>query len=401
MSTVNPNPNVSALPPTPPTPRELDLFKFFMLLLVNWRLILTCGALAFSFMLVKMLITKPLFKSSTAMIVPQGNVTAASLVSKLSSSTADLLGGGYELYGDILRSRVVADQLIKDHHLVNVYEVKDVAGAEGLLAARTDVKTTPEGLIRVSVEDTDAQRAADIANDYLHQLDVLNGRLVLTSVSEERAFFEREMYAEKDRLADAEVALEKTQVQSNGLPPEVQATAGVTALISARAELRADQIRLAALLTGATEQNPEVIRVRTEIASLSSQVEGLQKGEASTVNGIPTSQMPVQELEYIRRKRDVTFHETLFELLEKEYETAKQEEAKTPSIVQVLDPAIPANHKAWPPRTLYCLLAGIAGILLGMFLVGAREIVRTYFRNPQNAGRLQQLKTSWRKSAQA
>ena len=381
--------------------RELDLFAFVLLLLRNLKLIVGCGLLAFLAMVVVMLRTKPRFSSTATMIVPQGNITTAKIAEQLSATTADLLGGGFELYGDILQSRVVADALIRDYDLQAAYHAKDLPSAEQTLAALTKVQTEREGLIRVTVQDTDARRAADLANDYLRQLDLLNSKLVLTTVGQQRAYLERELVKEKNALADAEVALKQVQESTSGVTPDAQAAVGLTALETTRAELRAAQIQLAALRTSETEENPEIVRLRAQIASLSAQVDSLERGVPGTANGTPISKVPAEALEYVRRKRDVTFHETLFELLEKQYETAKQEEAKNPSIVQVLDTAIPSIHKAWPPRTFYCGLALIVGMVLGVVLVGMREFAYAYMRNPANAANLHQLRLLWARGPRA
>ena len=375
---------------------ELDLFAFGLLLLRHLKFILACGAVAFLVMVAVMLRVKPRYASTAVMIIPQGNITSASLQAKLAANTLDLLGGGFELYADILKSRTVADRIIEEHHLMQVYKVTRLQRAEAELASLTKVETTREGVLRVTTQDTDPQRAADISNDYLHQLDLLNSSLVLTSVSEERAYLEREIVKEKDALADAEVALKQVQESTTGLPPEALATAGLNALQMTRAQLRADQIQLAALLTGETEQNPEIIRLRSEIAGLSGQLENLQKGEVSSSNGTPTSKVPEQTLEYVRRLRDVKFHETLFELLEKQFDAAKAQEAKTPRIVQVLDPAVPSPDKAWPPRTYYCLAAGAVGALLGIMLILLRALVQAYVSAPQNQPKLQELNRVYR-----
>ena len=375
---------------------ELDLFAFVLLLLRHLKFIVGCGAVAFLLMVAAMLHAKPRYASTAVMIIPQGNITSASLEAKISVNTLDLLGGGFELYADILKSRTIADRIIKNHDLMHVYHADRMQHAEATLAALTKVETSREGVLKVTTEDTDPQRAADISNDYLHQLDLLNSSLVLTSVSEERAYLEREMIKEKDALADAEVALKQVQESTSGLPPEAVAAAGLSSLQMTRAQLRADQIQLAALLTGETEQNPEVVRLRSEIAGLSGQLESLQKGEASTVNGTPTLQVPEQVLEYTRRLRDVKFHEALFDLLEKQFDAAKAEEAKTPTIVQVLDPAVPSLDKSWPPRTYYCLAAGALGLLLGVFLVSLRALVQAYVRAPRNQVKLMELRQVYR-----
>jgi tyrosine-protein kinase Etk/Wzc len=358
--------------------------------------IVGCGIVSFAAMTVSMIRAKPRFASTAVMIVPQGNVTSASIQSQISLNTLDLLGGGYELYADIIQSRNVADRLIDDYGLKKIYGTDKYEDAEAILASVTKVQTQREGVIRVTVQDTDPQRAADLANDYLRQLDMLNSRLVLTTIRAQRTYLEHEMINEKNALADAEVALKEVQESSSGLPPETEANAGFNALVNTRAQLHADQIRLDSLLTGETDANPEVVKIRAEIAGLSSQVESLQRGSDTMENGVPTSKTPEKTLLFTRRLRDVKFHETLFDLLEKQFEAAKQQEAKTPSIVQVLDPAVPAFHKSWPPRTYYCLLAAVCGTIAGIFLVTFWAFIMAYVRNPRNAAKLKQLKTIYR-----
>jgi tyrosine-protein kinase Etk/Wzc len=371
---------------------ELDLFGLAALLLRHMWFIVGCGVLAFILSAAYMMHVKPRFAATAVMIVPQSNITSGLMQEQLSLSTADLLGGGYELYGDIIQSRTVADHLIKDFNLKHVYGVTQDESAEDILGSLTKVKTEREGLIRVTVEDTSAQRAADLANDYLHQLDILNGQLVLTSIGQQRAYLEREMIKEKDALADAEVALKEVEESGSGLTPDLLAKSGLTAIDTTRAQLRADQIHLASLLTSETDANPEVVRTRSEIAGLNAQLNSLQSGAVSSENGVPTRQVPQEELVYTRRNREVLFHETLFELLAKQFEEAKQQEARTPSVVQVLDSAVPSAHKAWPPRTYYCVLSTIAGFLVGIFLVALRGFVSAYVDNPRNAEKLLLLK---------
>jgi uncharacterized protein involved in exopolysaccharide biosynthesis len=375
---------------------ELDLFGFAALILRNLWFIAGCSLLFFLVTVVSMLRAKPRFAATATMIVPQGNIAGKDIQQQISMSTMDLLGGGYELYGDIILSRTVADRLIKDYNLKQDYGVTTDEAAEAMLGALTKVQTEREGLIRVTVQDTSPQRAADLANDYLHQLDILNGQLVLTSIGEQRAYLEREMVKEKNALEDAEVALKEVAESGSGVAPSALATAGLSALESTRAQLRAAQIHLDSLLVGETDANPEVVRTRSEIAGLSAQLIQLQSGSVSTENGVPTRKVPEQELEYTRREREVLFHETLFDLLAKQFEEAKQQEARTPSIVQVLDPAVPSLHKAWPPRTYYCVLAALAGVLVGIVLVALRGFVTSYLRNPLNEAKLQELKAIFR-----
>ena len=383
---------------TPNQPRELDLFAYAMLLVRHLRFIAACGIVAAVLMLVFLLFAKPRYASTAVLVLPQDNDKAAALQAKLTSVTTDLLGGGFEVYADIMQSRSAADALIQQFDLQHEYHCRDVQCAEVALAAVTKVETQTEGVLRVTVQDPDPQRAADLANGYVHQLDDLNHRLVLTSVGQRRFFLEREMVQEKDRLADAEVALTQHQASTTGLPPEAQASAALTAIESTRAQLRAAQIHLGALLTSETESHPDVVVARREVDGLSAQLDQLEHGTASAETGTPTAQVPEQTLEYTRLLRDVKFHEALFAMLEQQFEEARLEEAKTPSIVQVLDPAVPSKHKAWPPRTLYCLTAVLAGWFFGILAITLRAFVLAYTRAPQNAGQIEQIKALYRRS---
>ncbi len=383
-----------------PQLRELDLFGLVATLLRQLPFIAGCGIVAFLVMAVSMLRAKPRFASTAVMIVPQGNGTAGGeLAAQLSLNTLDLLGGGYELYADIIQSRTVADRLIDDYHLKTVYGVPKDEMAEGILGSLTKVQTQREGVIRVTVQDTDPQRAADLANDYLRQLDYLNSRLVLTSIHAQRQYLEHEMVNEKNALADAEVALKASEESTNGLAPESEANAGFNALVNTRAQLHADEIKLAALRTGETDSNPEIIRLKAEIDGLNKQLESLLHGADTVENGVPTGKVPEKVLVYTRQKREVLFHEQIFDILEKQYESVKQQEAKTPSIVQVLDPAVPAFHKSWPPRTYYCIIAGVCGTLAGVFMVLLWAFLLAYVKNPRNAEKLRQLKEIYKKQA--
>ena len=65
------------------------------------------------------------------------------------------------------------------------------------------------------------------------------------------------------------------------------------------------------------------------------------------------------------------FHEALFEILTRQYENARLEEAYTPAI-ELVDAAVVPDEKSWPPRKLFMLLGLFLGGLLGVIYVGLR-----------------------------
>jgi uncharacterized protein involved in exopolysaccharide biosynthesis len=81
--------------------------------------------------------------------------------------------------------------------------------------------------------------------------------------------------------------------------------------------------------------------------------------------GIPTSKVPGLSLEYIRKERDVQYHQTLFDLLARQLEAARIDEAKAAPIVQVVDPALVPTLPYFPKVKLFTILGAIAGFILG------------------------------------
>ena len=77
-------------------------------------------------------------------------------------------------------------------------------------------------------------------------------------------------------------------------------------------------------------------------------------------------------LEYIRKLRDVTYSEKIYELLAKQYEAARLDEAKNTSVIQVMDKAVEHENKSKQHRgnmvILSAMAAGFLATLLAFFM---------------------------------
>ena len=245
---------------------ELDLFAFFLLLRANLLRVVVCALLGAALMFFYASRAKPRFTSTATLIIPKGMPSSTSLALQVASGV-DLLGGGNEIYIDVLRSHTVVSAVVRQMNLAQHYHL-DPLGAEFRLNANMMTHVGPEGLLSVTVTDEDPRLAADIANALFAQLDVENQKLSVGSASQERRYYEAELMKEKNALADAEGVLQQLQAKTGLLEPQAQAAAGLGAVEGTRAALRAREVELAAISSGATAQNPEVIRLKGQIASL-------------------------------------------------------------------------------------------------------------------------------------
>ncbi len=71
--------------------------------------------------------------------------------------------------------------------------------------------------------------------------------------------------------------------------------------------------------------------------------------------------------------RDAKIKEMLFELLTREYEIAKIEEAKSMPTIQVLDKAVVPEKKSRPKRRQMVILAGVTSLFISVFAAFVRE----------------------------
>jgi uncharacterized protein involved in exopolysaccharide biosynthesis len=158
-----------------------------------------------------------------------------------------------------------------------------------------------------------------------------------------------------------------------------------------RAGIAIREVALSSLESAATPQNPEVVRQQAELGALRQQLQKLETSGDPGGHGdtfIPTSLVPKVGLEYVRAVRDLKYNETLFELLLKQYEAARIDEAKEAPVVQVVDSAVPPDRKSWPDRPLLVFTgAFFAGILACLIAVASSRL-----RETQNAANLRLLK---------
>ena len=121
--------------------------------------------------------------------------------------------------------------------------------------------------------------------------------------------------------------------------------------------------------TYATNENAQLLQAQRELDGLRAQLAKLggSEDESATSLIVPKGKVPEAGLEYIRKFRDVKYYETIFEILARQFELAKLDEAKQGSVIQVVDLAIPPDKKSSPRRSLITLAGFVIGLLIGIF----------------------------------
>jgi len=355
--------------------------------------------------------------SATISILPpqQSPSLAASMIGQLGGlgpmaalAQKDLgLKNPNDLYVGMLRSRNAEDALIRRFDLLGVYRDRKMSDAREDLEKASSIVLGKEGLVSISVEDKDPARAPQIANAYVDELRRLTQDLAVTEAGQRRIFFERQLELAKNNLADAEQALKQTERKTGLIQLDGQAKAIIESVVKLRALMAAKEVELHAMRLFSTEENPDVRLREQQLSGLREQLARLEKqsgtpgggagDDAGGVTGsvqVPVGSVPEAGLQYVRKLRDVKYAETLFELLAKQYEAARLDEAKTAAVIQVLDPAVAPDRKSWPPRAWIIVIATLLGFLGAVVYVLTAEAFRRLGSNQEIAARVAMLKTS-------
>jgi len=296
-----------------------------------------------------------------------------------------------DLYMGMLKSRTVADNLIARFDLTKVYQQELPSNTRNTLQGYTSISAGRDGIITIEVEDKDPKRAADLANAYVEELMKLTKVLAVTEASQRRLFFERQLVQAKDNLTATEIAA-RQGLQKGGLAQvDAQGRSMIALTARLRAEISAKEVQLGAMRTFAAEGNPELQRTQQELEALkrelariegSSPLAAVGRGDISGNTG----------LDNLGRLRDVKYYEFLYELLAKQYELAKIDEAKDATVIQVLDKAIEPDRKSKPRRTQIVLLSALAALIASTLWAFIREAATRAKTDPRQASRFEMLR---------
>ena len=386
---------------------EINLMDLVLVLAKHNRFIIKLTASVAVLAVAISLIMPNIYTAKTVILPPQQGASTASMLLGSLGGLAGLAGGAAgikspnDLHIGMLKSRTVADKMIARFNLKQKFKAKTIEATRKALAGATVIASGKDGFITIEYSDEDPKFAASVANAYVEELDKLNNTLAVTEASRKRLFFETQLKMTRDNLAAAEVGFKQTQERTGLIQPEAQGQAIIMAASNLRAQVTAAEVKLQSMGSFATPQNPDYQKLQQNLTSLRAQ---LVKAERNGVQGrgdimVPTGKLPETGLEYIRKMRDLKYQETLFELLSKQFEIAKIDEAKEAALIQVVDKALVPEQKSKPKRSLIVILATLMAFFLSVLLAFVREASERASLDPASAERMNLLRRYLRRGA--
>jgi len=333
------------------------------------------------------------YSSTTQLMPPDSDGQhAAMLAASVSKSfpgadayAGELLGihGSGALFVKLLQSRTVQDHVIERFNLKKVYWDRYMQDARNDLGERTAIsEDRKSGVITVTVTDRNPQRAAQIAQAYVDELDRLVAQVSTSSARQERMFIEQRLKGVRADLDKAQKEFSEFASRNTALDIGEQTKAMVEAAATLKGQLIAAQSELQGLEAIYTSDNVRVRTLRARVGELQRQLQKLGGSDNASATGDTAQdelypsirQLPVLGVKWADLDREIKVQETVYELLTRQYELAQIQEAKEIPVVHVIDPADIPEKKSFPPRLLIIILITLfSSITAAAWVVGTAQ----------------------------
>lgn len=365
----------------------------------NRRTLLRTVGTSFVLSIFLVLLLPKEYESSARIMPPERGGNSASMLAALvgRGSSAGSAGGLAGLAGSLLspkdngalfiallRSGTISGHLIDRFDLQHVYHTRYRDSTAKRLARLTKItEDTKSGVITIVVTDQQRVRARDLAQAYLDELNNIVARVNTSSARREREFIEQRLKTVQRDLQQAQLDLSKYSRENTTIDIKEQTRATVEAGAKLEGQLIANQSELDSLRQIYGDQN---VRVRAAQARNSllrhemQRADGQREEQDDTLGTDETHpypalrQLPQLAVQWANLYRNVRIHETVFDLLSEEYETARIEEVKSIPTLSIIDfPGLP-ERKSGPHRALIVLTTTfLSAVAVSLLLFAKRS----------------------------
>ena len=288
------------------------------------------------------------------------------------------------LYETILTSRRSLEELIIKFNIMEINEYKFMQDAvkdfrENVMEIKKDKVA---GTLEIGVYDKDPQKAKEMSEFLIFQLNKINSELNIQNAKNNREFIEKRYDLAKLDLRKTEDSLEFFQ-NKYGISPDYQVQASLKANIELESEIKSEEIKLELLQKILSPDQPEIKTQTEKLKILKEQLNTLETSpfEESNLN---MKGSPKIVLNFLRLKRDLEIQNKILTTLIPILEQSKiQEKRDTPSVLVIDNPALP-ERKTKPKRVISIMFITILFFLISSLYFISKNRVYNYINKLRN-----------------
>ncbi len=330
-------------------------------------------------------IIPPQYDSVVRLMPPDQESSSRALMAAMVSRAADGIGvdagdllgtkSSGALFIGMLRSRTIEDEIIAKFDLRKVYYVRRWDSARKKLEQCTSIaEDKKSGIITITVRDHSRERAQQMAQMYVDELNAHVNSLSVSSAGREREFLQQRLEVVKADLNSAARDFSQFASRNAAIDIPQQGKTMLEAAAAIQGQVIAAESELRGLQQMYGAENVRVLAVKARISELQEQLQKIGGDTASGSDSLYPSirKLPLLGVTYADLYRRTKIEEAVFENLTRQYELAKVEEAKEIPTVRILDAPNYAERLAFPPRALMLLVGPIFGLAAGIVWVFVR-----------------------------
>lgn len=354
---------------------QINVIYYLEVILHRKWMIFRITLVAFITAIIFTLITPKIYSSTTKLLPPQQDQGLIGLLmgqagGGMATMAGNLLGKGSsaDMFVSILKSESIQDAIIGRFDLMKVYNQKYRLDAYKVLDKKVIIESgKKDGIISITVEDRDPQRAANMANAYVEELGKLTAGINVSGAGRNRSFYEERLAKSRADLTLAEEALMKFQKKNKALNVVDQAKASIEGVAQLRGQLAMHEVQLDTMRRQFTDSSQEVKTQNATIGNIKAQIAKLEgNGNGGSIPSIGT--VPSLGQQYVRLVRNVKIQEAIVEVLTKQYEMEKLNEARDDTSLQVIQKAKVPDKRIKPQRTKLVLFATAVALIFSVLL---------------------------------
>ncbi|MEO8208912.1 MAG: Wzz/FepE/Etk N-terminal domain-containing protein [bacterium] len=303
-------------------------------------------------------IANPIYLSTSVIKSTESSGGLSSLLTKSLPDLGDfgdLAGGGVtgqelSFFEKILLSRRCLEAMIIKFNLMEVYKLKYMKHA--LKFVREEIieikKDKVSGTMEIGVYDEDANRAKDINDFLLFQLNKINTELSVLDAKNKREYLEERYNIVRKDLKITEDSL--IYFQNNfGISPDITIQAAVKSEIELEVALKSEEIKLEILRKILSPDEAEIKTQEEKIKLLTNQLADVKNSDYES-GSLSLKGSPEVVMNFLRLKRDVEVQNKIMSIILPLFEQSKIEENReTPNTLILDNPEVP-DYKDKPKR---------------------------------------------------
>lgn len=355
--------------------RKFNLWTMLLIIarrkkfIISFVLVCTIGAVTVALLLPKW------YRAKTSLLPSQHDqltgLTGNFAQYAMSSAGFDLpmMATPSDVYATMLKSETISRAVTDKLNLKQYLKFDSYQKCHNYLKENVDIKVTPEGIVELYALDKDPQMAADIANEYVRQLDLLNRRVKAAKAKSDREFVYNRLDSTKTILEQARDSLLKFQTDNKAIDLTSQKNLAITAATELKTKLALAKVERDVKRKSLSANHPTVISLNERVDQLQHQLSILETGSGSdSYLSLPLSEIPGLAIKLTQLQSDVKLQEEVYSLLTELYEEARIKEQKDTPTISVLETAYPPDLKYKPMRSIIVAGTMFGALCLAIFI---------------------------------